>query len=170
VHGVPGGQGNGYRTGDSPLVGGRGNTRDRASNDVARRKIGERVLAAHERLPGRVAQERTLKLMNQAAYEIFQKGHVPIVGANLALPVIEAAGEDSYEEIMMPVSLLKPASMVMGKRSQGFFLYTIILAVDRYNIISMYVLKDRSATATAFPNASARKLIPKKISHLLLTK
>jgi|SRR5688572_12763197 len=45
------------------------------------------------------------RLMNQAAYEIFQKGHVPVIGANLALPVIEAAGQESYDEIMMPVSL-----------------------------------------------------------------
>jgi hypothetical protein len=50
-------------------------------------------------------RERDLSLLNQAALEIFRKGHVPLIGANMALPVIAAAGQDSYEEIMMPVSL-----------------------------------------------------------------
>ena len=47
----------------------------------------------------------SLMLLNRAAYEVFQKGHIPIIGVNLALPIIEAAGEHTYEEIMMPVSL-----------------------------------------------------------------
>jgi hypothetical protein len=43
--------------------------------------------------------------LNQAALAVFQKGHVPIVGVNMALPVIEAAGLDSYEHIMLRLSL-----------------------------------------------------------------
>ena len=43
--------------------------------------------------------------MNAVAYEVFRRGHVPIIGVNLALPIIEAAGEDTYEAIMMPLSL-----------------------------------------------------------------
>jgi hypothetical protein len=43
--------------------------------------------------------------LNAAAYEIFRRGHVPIVGVNLALPIIEALGDDRYDEIMMPLSL-----------------------------------------------------------------
>jgi hypothetical protein len=43
--------------------------------------------------------------MNQAAYQVFRKGHVPVIGVNMALPVIQAAGPQMYEAIMMPLSL-----------------------------------------------------------------
>ena len=46
-----------------------------------------------------------LVAMNQAAYEVFQKGHTPVIGVNLALPIIEAVGEERYDELMMPISL-----------------------------------------------------------------
>jgi hypothetical protein len=48
---------------------------------------------------------RNLRTLNLAAYEIFKKGHIPVIGVNLALPIIEAAGVGSYEELMMPMSL-----------------------------------------------------------------
>lgn len=50
-------------------------------------------------------RERNLASLNHAALEVFRRGHVPVIGVNMALPVIEAAGADSYEEIMMPLSL-----------------------------------------------------------------
>ena len=43
--------------------------------------------------------------MNLAALAVFEMGHTPVIGVNMALPVIEAAGEDRFEEIMMPISL-----------------------------------------------------------------
>ena len=46
-----------------------------------------------------------LRKLNLSAAAIFEKGHVPIIGVNMALPVIETAGEMSYERIMMPLSL-----------------------------------------------------------------
>lgn len=46
-----------------------------------------------------------LRKLNRAAVEIFRKGHTPIIGVNMALPMIEAAGKDSFAEIMMPLSL-----------------------------------------------------------------
>jgi hypothetical protein len=46
-----------------------------------------------------------LRQLNLAAYAVFQKGHVPIVGVNLALPIIECAGQERYDAIMMPLSL-----------------------------------------------------------------
>lgn len=49
--------------------------------------------------------EKNLQAMNEAAYEVFRKGHTPLIGVNAALPVIQALGEDKYDEIMMPVSL-----------------------------------------------------------------
>jgi hypothetical protein len=48
---------------------------------------------------------RNLKALNNAAYQVFRRGHTPVVGVNLALPIIEGAGEEKYEEIMMPMSL-----------------------------------------------------------------
>jgi hypothetical protein len=48
-----------------------------------------------------------LHRMNEAALAVLRKGHVPVIGVNLALPVIEAAGGDAEAEaeIMMPLSL-----------------------------------------------------------------
>jgi hypothetical protein len=50
-------------------------------------------------------RERNLLALNRAALEVFRKGHIPIIGVNLALPVIHAAGAETYDAIMMPLSL-----------------------------------------------------------------
>jgi hypothetical protein len=50
-------------------------------------------------------RDENLRAMNSAAYEVFCRGHIPVIGVNLALPVIEAAGSDSYDAVMMPISL-----------------------------------------------------------------
>lgn len=50
-------------------------------------------------------REGSLLAMNRAAYQVFRRGHIPIIGVNLALPVIQAAGPETYETIMMPLSL-----------------------------------------------------------------
>ena len=47
--------------------------------------------------------------MNRAALAVFRKGHTPIIGVNLALPIIEIEGEASYDELMMPLSLAAAA-------------------------------------------------------------
>jgi hypothetical protein len=48
-----------------------------------------------------------LAALNAAALEVFRRGHVPVVGVNMALPVIAAAGgtDAAFAEIMMPLSL-----------------------------------------------------------------
>jgi hypothetical protein len=46
-----------------------------------------------------------LAALNQAALALFRMGHVPVVGVNMALPVIAVAGDASFDEIMMPLSL-----------------------------------------------------------------
>jgi hypothetical protein len=46
-----------------------------------------------------------LRALNRAACEVLARGHIPIVGANLALPIVEVAGAQRYDEIMMPLSL-----------------------------------------------------------------
>lgn len=59
--------------------------------------------------PGGVAdaeqRARNLAVMNEAALALFRAGHVPIIGVNVALPLIEAAGERAFDEIMMPLAL-----------------------------------------------------------------
>lgn len=51
------------------------------------------------------ARQANLDALNRAAVSVHAKGHVPIVGVNLALPMIRVAGEASYERLMMPMSL-----------------------------------------------------------------
>lgn len=55
------------------------------------------------------AAERAANLarMNEAALAVWRKGHVPVIGVNLALPIVAAAGGDAAAnaEIMMPLSL-----------------------------------------------------------------
>ena len=51
------------------------------------------------------ARAANLRTMNQAALEVWRLGHVPVIGVNMALPLIEAAGDDCYDDLMTPVSL-----------------------------------------------------------------
>jgi hypothetical protein len=37
---------------------------------------------------------------NQAQLEILQLGHVPVIGVNLALPIIGAAGAERYDAVV----------------------------------------------------------------------
>jgi len=46
-----------------------------------------------------------LRVMNAAAHAVFRLGHVPMIGVNMALPIIEAAGPESFDTLMMPLSL-----------------------------------------------------------------
>jgi hypothetical protein len=54
---------------------------------------------------GAEGRAANLRRLNAAALVLFERGHVPIVGVNLALPLVEAAGMDRFDEIMMPLSL-----------------------------------------------------------------
>jgi hypothetical protein len=73
----------------------------------------------------RTDEERAenLRAMNRVALEVFRRGHVPIIGVNLALPVIEVAGPGSFDELMMPLSLALAercdAVIRIGGRSAG---------------------------------------------------
>ncbi len=55
--------------------------------------------------PTEAGRARNLEAMNDAAWRLWQQGHVPVIGVNMALPVIAAAGADRFEDIMMPLSL-----------------------------------------------------------------
>ena len=54
---------------------------------------------------GAAGRAANLRILNEAALAVFRRGHLPVIGVNLALPVIEVAGAESFDEIMMPVSL-----------------------------------------------------------------
>ena len=45
-----------------------------------------------------------LRAMNREAHEVWKRGLVPVIGVNMALPVIEAAGPAEFDAIMMPLS------------------------------------------------------------------
>ncbi|BBK36394.1 hypothetical protein STAQ_14720 [Allostella sp. ATCC 35155] len=53
------------------------------------------------------ARAENLRILNEAAVALLRAGHVPVIGVNMALPMIAAAGADdrAYREIMMPLSL-----------------------------------------------------------------
>jgi hypothetical protein len=61
--------------------------------------------------------------MNLAALAILRLGHVPVIGVNMALPIIAAAEGDVFEEVMMPISLALAvrcdAVLRLGGPSQG---------------------------------------------------
>ncbi|MBP2308934.1 DUF4406 domain-containing protein [Azospirillum melinis] len=52
-----------------------------------------------------VQRAANLTVLNEAALRVFRRGHIPVIGVNAALPIIAVAGDTSYDEIMMPVSL-----------------------------------------------------------------
>ncbi|MBO6515538.1 MAG: hypothetical protein JJ975_03215 [Bacteroidia bacterium] len=49
-------------------------------------------------------RQQNLKLMNEYALKVLKMGHVPVIGVNLALPIIKM-NNASYDDIMMPLSL-----------------------------------------------------------------
>ncbi len=55
--------------------------------------------------PDAPARAANLRAMNDAAWALFQSGHVPVIGVNMALPVIDAAGAEHFDAVMMPLSL-----------------------------------------------------------------
>jgi hypothetical protein len=61
--------------------------------------------------------------MNRAALGLLRLGHVPVIGVNMALPIIAAAEADVFDEVMMPISLALAercdAVLRLGGASQG---------------------------------------------------
>ncbi|MBN9087940.1 MAG: DUF1937 family protein [Reyranella sp.] len=67
------------------------------------------MIAGPYRAGGASLEQQTanLRVLNEAAVALHRAGHVPVIGVNMALPMIEAAGNTAaaYEELMAPVSL-----------------------------------------------------------------
>ncbi len=61
--------------------------------------------------------------MNHAALALLRLGHVPVIGVNMALPIIAAAEADVFDEVMMPLSFALAercdAVLRLGGASQG---------------------------------------------------
>jgi len=55
--------------------------------------------------PTAEARAANLEAMNRASLEVLARGHLPLVGVNVALPLIRVAGEARFDELMMPISL-----------------------------------------------------------------
>jgi hypothetical protein len=69
------------------------------------------------------ARAQNRRVLHAAALALFRRGHVPIIGVDVALPLIECAGPDSYDSIMMPLSLALAercdGCLRVGRASQG---------------------------------------------------
>lgn len=50
-------------------------------------------------------REHNLEVLNRAALKVFERGRIPIIGVNNAIPLVKLAGEGRFNEIMMPLSL-----------------------------------------------------------------
>ena len=51
---------------------------------------------------------KNLDIMNNAAYEVYKMGHIPIIGVHNGLPIIERAhvkSKEEYGKIMMDICL-----------------------------------------------------------------
>ena len=64
------------------------------------------------------AAERAANLarMNEAALAVWRKGHVPIIGVNLALPIVAAAGGDAAAD----AEVMTPLSLALAERCDAF--------------------------------------------------
>jgi hypothetical protein len=53
-----------------------------------------------------VRRTENLLVLNRVAVEPHRAGHIPVIGVNMALPMIEAdGGADAFARIMLPLSL-----------------------------------------------------------------
>jgi hypothetical protein len=50
-------------------------------------------------------RQRNLDAMNRVAAEVMRLGHIPVIGVNTALPVVEMLGGADRYEAMMSISL-----------------------------------------------------------------
>ncbi len=57
-----------------------------------------------------------LKALNEAALQVRRLGHVPLIGVNMALPIIDVAGHEHFDALMMPISLALEQILVCWNR------------------------------------------------------
>jgi hypothetical protein len=50
-------------------------------------------------------RQRNLDAMNDAAAAVYRRGHVPVIGVNAALPVLDSLDSEDEYEVIMKISL-----------------------------------------------------------------
>jgi hypothetical protein len=55
--------------------------------------------------PTAVERQQNLDAMNRAAAELMRRGHIPVIGVNAALPVVEMLDSHDRYEAIMAISL-----------------------------------------------------------------
>lgn len=55
--------------------------------------------------PTAVQRQQNLDAMNRAAAELMRRGHIPVIGVNAALPVVEMLDSGDRYEAIMAISL-----------------------------------------------------------------
>ena len=55
--------------------------------------------------PTAVERQQNLDAMNRAAAELMRRGHIPVIGVNAALPVVEMLDSGDRYEAIMAISL-----------------------------------------------------------------
>jgi predicted signal transduction protein with EAL and GGDEF domain len=63
------------------------------------------MIAGPYSAPTEAGRAANLAALNRAAAEVARRGHVPVVGVDAALPVLEAAGLPHGDPLMMTISL-----------------------------------------------------------------
>jgi hypothetical protein len=63
------------------------------------------MVAGPNSAPTAEGRAANLRRMNEAAVAVAERGHVPVIGVNAALPVLEAAGLPHTHPWMMAISL-----------------------------------------------------------------
>jgi hypothetical protein len=63
------------------------------------------MIAGPYSAPTAEGRAANLAAMNRAAVEVARRGHVPVIGVNAALPVLDAAGLPYSDRLMMKISL-----------------------------------------------------------------
>ncbi len=55
--------------------------------------------------PTQAQRDRNLEAMNEAAARVYERGHIPFIGVNMALPVVAQLDVDDEYEAVMAISL-----------------------------------------------------------------
>lgn len=63
------------------------------------------IVAGPYSAPTAEGRAANLAAMNRAAAELARRGHIPVIGVNAALPVLDAAGLPYSDPLMMTISL-----------------------------------------------------------------
>jgi hypothetical protein len=55
--------------------------------------------------PSEAERQKNLETINRAAVQVVEKGHIPVVGINAALPIIEMGNFKNAYDVVMDISV-----------------------------------------------------------------